>query len=390
MKQNNIATGRLAELDSLRGYAALVVVLNHFAFVFGPRTVAPGYRYIPRLYEVMELSPLHLLIAGHEAVLLFFLLSGFVLTLPYLRQPAPTYNKFLVKRAFRLYAPYVIALLIACLANAFVMGTTAPDVSDWFRHVWSLPPDRDSIVQHVLLIGRYDYSRYNTAFWSLVYEARISLIFPLIVLLVKKLTWRKSLGIALLLSAAAQGVALVVVDQTYVATVHYIALFIIGSLGAQYHDSLSAWMKRIGKKGHIWLLGSAFCILGTSQLLKHVPGILHKLQLLTDWPAIAGCAVLLISALETRGFKMHLLGVVPQYLGKISYSLYLIHATVLFVMVRFLLWKMPIVFLFLSYISVALVVSSIFHLAIEAPSIRLGRYYGRSTVARSRASMTIR
>jgi peptidoglycan/LPS O-acetylase OafA/YrhL len=377
MERSDADRGRLGELDSLRGYAAFVVVLDHFVFVFGPRTLPSGQRQISTLFKILELSPLHLIIAGHEAVMLFFLLSGFVLSLPYWRHSNPPYGRFLVKRVFRLYVPYLVALLLACSANYFINGFT-PAASDWFNHVWRLPPDRHSILQHIGMIGNYRFSQYNTAFWSLVYEARISLVFPLIVFLVSKITWRASLWTALLSSVAAQCIALKVHDQATIVTLHYAALFIIGASGAKYHASLSRWMAQIGTKKQRAMLIATFFVLSTAHLLAHVPGILHKLTYVTDWPSIAACAVLLLCALEYSAFRQHLLLAVPRYLGRISYSLYLVHATVLFAMVHLLLGKISNVLLFLAYILITLAVSSAFHFAIEAPAIALGRRFGQS------------
>ena len=80
---------RLPSLDGLRGFAALVVLTHHVvmagvpllaaAYVAGSHTAVPGWA------DVLTYSPLHLLWAGEEFVLVFFALSGFVLTMPTVR-----------------------------------------------------------------------------------------------------------------------------------------------------------------------------------------------------------------------------------------------------------------------------------------------------------------
>ncbi|MGH7001396.1 MAG: acyltransferase family protein, partial [Stellaceae bacterium] len=74
---------RLPSLDSLRGIAALTVVIHHtlttLPAFWAVYTGAPA----SRLARIMAFSPLHLLWDGHQAVLVFFVLSGFVLSLPY-------------------------------------------------------------------------------------------------------------------------------------------------------------------------------------------------------------------------------------------------------------------------------------------------------------------
>lgn len=69
----SIASGRIASLDSLRGLAALSVVVWHIATMF-PFSSDPWFAR----------TPFHIFGDGEEAVAIFFALSGFVLMLPYL------------------------------------------------------------------------------------------------------------------------------------------------------------------------------------------------------------------------------------------------------------------------------------------------------------------
>src|SRR5947209_5678086 len=71
--RRQLAPDRYIELDSLRGLAALTVVVGHFIGV---------YQNSP-WFAVWNASPFRFIGAGHEAVVLFFLLSGFVLAVPY-------------------------------------------------------------------------------------------------------------------------------------------------------------------------------------------------------------------------------------------------------------------------------------------------------------------
>ncbi len=84
-------TGRWKGLDGLRGLAAIVVVLHHslltspslaLAYFGGPKAPVGSPSWL------LTYTPLHLVWAGPEAVLVFFVLSGFVLTLPVLTSPA--------------------------------------------------------------------------------------------------------------------------------------------------------------------------------------------------------------------------------------------------------------------------------------------------------------
>src|SRR5881628_3381307 len=68
--------GRLPQLDSVRGLAALTVVFGHFIAQFPAAEISKGGS---RLFFALKLSPAYFLIAAHEAVVLFFILSGIAL-----------------------------------------------------------------------------------------------------------------------------------------------------------------------------------------------------------------------------------------------------------------------------------------------------------------------
>ena len=79
--------GHFESLDGLRGAAALAVVIHHSANVYlGTETRKLGI-LTPILHALARL--------GHPAVLLFFVLSGFVLYVSFLRGHDRSYRSFL-------------------------------------------------------------------------------------------------------------------------------------------------------------------------------------------------------------------------------------------------------------------------------------------------------
>jgi peptidoglycan/LPS O-acetylase OafA/YrhL len=381
------SSSRLIELDALRGIAATVVVFSHLLFVFGPRTIThSAERIIPKAYMVFELSPLHLLVAGHEAVILFFLLSGFVLALPYTATGRIPVKAFLVKRVCRLYIPYAAAVVLACAFNAYLYGPVA-GTSDWFAHTWAAAPNFRSILQHFVMLGEYDYTRYNTAFWSLVHEARISLVFPVLFWFVIRTKPSTAILAAFVTSFAAQALMVVWPHERVVSSLHYIAFFILGALAAKHLTSISQWFRGLSLKQHRALLIGSVVSLSVFQIIKHVPGRIHQMLFITDWPDAIACAALLLSAMTFEPFKLFLQRPAVAYLGKISYSIYLVHATVLFTCIHLLFGRVPFLLVATIYLMATCVVSVLFHYAVEQPASRLGKRVAGSSKRRTQVEV---
>jgi len=100
---------RYAELDGYRGIAALMIVVYHCYLLTGQRWEDNTQRYVGQ--------PIHLLLRNLNAgVAFFFVLSGFVIFLPFARAAIaatapPDRWSFLARRAARILPLYVIATL---------------------------------------------------------------------------------------------------------------------------------------------------------------------------------------------------------------------------------------------------------------------------------------
>src|SRR5579883_2797681 len=165
-----MATGepRYNELDSLRGLAAATVVFGHLeALVFGaPAIPGSGWDHWRHLLEAVNRTPLTVLMGGGAAVRFFFVLSGFVLMLPYLRHRENPYAPYIVKRICRIYLPYLAAVAVAVLANWLLAGYPLPGFGGAIRETWSQPVSARVVLQHVLMLGTFPTARFNTVLWS--------------------------------------------------------------------------------------------------------------------------------------------------------------------------------------------------------------------------------
>jgi peptidoglycan/LPS O-acetylase OafA/YrhL len=105
------ATSRVGYLESIRGLAALQVLLLHFLAAFAPNLVF-ALPAAAAIAGYIHLSPLYFLYDGYSAVYIFFALSGYVLTRSFERHLAPASTQILA-RIIRLGLPAIAATLVA-------------------------------------------------------------------------------------------------------------------------------------------------------------------------------------------------------------------------------------------------------------------------------------
>jgi peptidoglycan/LPS O-acetylase OafA/YrhL len=93
---------RYKQLDSLRGLAALTVFFGHFW----------GAKLKMSFFEGLSKTPFSFLLNGGAAVMFFFVLSGFVLSLPFVNGDKPlNLAAFYIKRLLRIYPACILANL---------------------------------------------------------------------------------------------------------------------------------------------------------------------------------------------------------------------------------------------------------------------------------------
>ena len=156
---------RLRELDALRGLAALAVSFQHLFLLTGMAGA---------VLALAALTPMNAFFDGTRAVLFFFVLSGFVLAVPFFRGVvSPT--GFVAKRAARIYPAYWFALIVSI--GVYTLSAN-PHLTLY------------SAANFASLLTDYTAQNYNVVFWSLVQEMRLSILFPLLILPVIKLPWR--------------------------------------------------------------------------------------------------------------------------------------------------------------------------------------------------------
>jgi peptidoglycan/LPS O-acetylase OafA/YrhL len=202
-QKNRTNMARLWELDGLRGWAALSVVLFHiFWETFG--RVEPGFR------NVFTGFFFH----GRLAVCIFFVLSGEALSAGYFADKGiRSVVRLAVKRYFRLTIPILASCLIvyALMTAGLVanhQAATIVDRNDWLGDFLQFDANLKIMLRYALL-DVYDVvnpsSAYNPFLWTMKIELLGSIIVFLVLFIEPYLKWPElTLGLAILLLFAAR------------------------------------------------------------------------------------------------------------------------------------------------------------------------------------------
>lgn len=260
-------------LDFLRGIASLAVVFHHFFNVLDP-----GWLRAASVY-------------GQLGVQVFFVISGFIIPYSLYRSgyALRNYGTFVLKRVIRLDPPYFVT--VALIISLGVLSWYVPFQKDQVFEV-SLP----QVLLHFAYVNVFfGYPWLNDVFWTLAIEFQyyllIGLAFPLV--------FSRDARVRLASFAALGALAFVVKPSAFIF--YFIFLFFMGILTCQYKVGM------IGRRQYVLLLAaSTVMALVTTGFAQTAAGF------------AAVCAILF---LEMRH-------AVFNFLGKISYSLYLIHSPV--------------------------------------------------------------
>jgi peptidoglycan/LPS O-acetylase OafA/YrhL len=373
---NRISSARYEQLDSLRGLAALTVVIHHLFLV--PLALTPFFQLLFHFK-----SPAKLLISGHAAVLLFFVLSGFVLSLPLHRHQSVDYLPFLLKRLFRIYLPYLVSILIAMGAASLFYSGSIDGLSSWFQSSWKQPLDPASFMEHMVLIGNIHSDLYNNVIWSLIHELRISLIFPFVILLLNRSHWAASI-LACFVFSLIGGLNNVYhwelsngFHTTYFDSLHYLSFFILGSLLAKHQAAFLHHYKKLSFPVKITLLLlSLLCYIYATYptvITNQISFLAPFNPILIDYITAAGASGIIVLALSSSALSKLLLTKPLLFLGNISFSLYLYHLTVLLGLVHSLHQKLPLPVILLLSLPLSIGVSAVMWYVFERRFAEQGR-----------------
>jgi peptidoglycan/LPS O-acetylase OafA/YrhL len=341
-------------LDSLRGLAALAVVFTH--------VLSLGPELAPEVWRLLDATPLRAVHTGRAPVVFFFVLSGYVLALSLLRPDAPGPAVFALRRSLRLLLPVAGAVLLSAALRALFYREPILDLGWDLRHLWAEPVGPLVIARQALLLGAGGWFTLDIPLWSLVHEWRLSLLFPLVLLFRRRVALLLAAALALHAAAVAAGAPPGAAQlgprlaSTLLTSAYFVLPFAAGAalaLGGgrlALRRSLARW--------------AAWAGVALASALPWDPG------------TIAGSVALIMLARGPGFLPRALAAPALLWLGRVSFSLYLVHMPVLAAAVHATHgWLSSWAALAIGVL-VSLLVAAGFHAWVEAPAHRLSRRVG--------------
>ena len=288
------------------------------------------------VYHMSNLAPLRtdeLQHWGNYGVTFFFVLSGFVLS--WSARPATTRaSTFWWRRFARIYPAHFVALIVAIP----VFYSFAADPADW----WVKPLDLGLILLSVVLLQGWSLDpivRFsgNPAAWTLTCEAFFYALHPLLNRGLRRLRTRGALtaAAAIIVLAIVYRVVLVVAPGTLPPIpwpITRLLEFMIGMTIAQAFRH--GWMPRL-KPLWVYLAGAAVVLFFTygSRVLDGNP-VYAAVGRFSPEVVLIVCALMIaaVAARDLRGEPSLLRSRVLVWLGDLSYSFYLVHATIMYLL----------------------------------------------------------
>jgi peptidoglycan/LPS O-acetylase OafA/YrhL len=353
------AVGRLPELDALRGLAALAVLVFHTLHAIGSGRNPVWLEQHQLLYILITHSPLRPVFFGREAVLFFFVLSGYVLTRSLLRAGSPGLVAFAFQRTIRLGLPVAATVLLSAALYWLVVDPATPNGLQSSLGLWRSPPTLGDIVTNIGLIGADDQFELNQALWSLVHEWRLTVLLPL-VLLFRERPWAL---LAVALVATALGMAGGAIENEVL-------------LGPSLSSTIPAtlYFSTAIAIGGVLAITVPFPFFSPGQRITAGIAAAALFSMQSDFAVYAGSVLLILLAHGTTWLPRLLRTPPLIWLGRLSFSLYLVHMPVLAACRYALHDLLPMWAAVLVGATAALPAAVFLHRLIEVPSRRLARW----------------
>lgn len=323
----------IAALTGLRGLAAMWVFVYHAWVLAGPRKML-----VPLGDVSLDFTPLFS--CGWAGVQIFFVLSGFLLGLPFAewqagRRDKPRIRKFLLRRILRVFPAYYVQLLILLLLAYATTGQSP-------IHSWQ------SAIRHLFMlfvpIPLGNSAAINGVWWTLPIEFSFYLVLPALAVLMRpeRALWLAAISLSSMVLWR-YGTLAILSDASLPTKVSVASQlpgsldsFGIGMIGAVIHVNWdSIFLRRLGrlfKTSFVPILAAAWLLACLYWIHWHHTEYWTTSLIFFAWTPLFCLALLLVvlaSATGNTATQFLLANRVVLFLGTVSYSVYLWHFPIL-------------------------------------------------------------
>ncbi len=309
-----------SHFDLIRGLAALAVMIGHLKFFLGgigsPARGSGGF-VPPLAANPNQMNP------AHEAVIVFFVLSGVLVGGSVLREQRTksfSWNLYLLRRLSRLLTVLIPALLLGFVidsATRHLLLHFATRLTTALGDLFYIALDWRTFLGNLCFLQTLDTTRIrpfgtNVALWSLSFEFWYYLLFPMLVAALLSRSRRRRVIYCLL--------AILVALFLWRDPLSRFPIWLLGALATRLPLFLPERWQRLA----IVLLATQFIACAGFLWIRPLPNFLMDDMILGLSFAALIAAILHRRSLRPKGVYARF----AEHLAKPSYSLYLFHVPI--------------------------------------------------------------
>lgn len=371
---------KIKYLDGLRGIAALIVVIDHFLMGFYPAFFS-GQIVNVHTGSAIEVAisgtPLNILYDGNLSVCIFFVLSGYVLSYKFfVSKEYEVIVASAVKRYLRLMIPVLFSIFVSYLLMKLFLfkNVQASEIttSVWLGSFFNFRPNfLEMLKQSTYGVFFKQQTTYNANLWTMNNEFLGSFLVFAWIAFFGKLNKRYVFYLS----------AIFIFINTY-----YLA-FILGMFISDLSVNNQKFISKVNNKYSVMIF-IVFGFIFGSYPLRDVSNTIYRFVKFSNLPDptifyhILGACFFMLAVLGSNRLKYFLSTRPINFLGKISFSIYIMHlsvicsfASIIFQeLIKHFTYSISFAITFSSSIIVILLISIFTYRYIDSNAIKISEY----------------
>jgi len=363
-------------LNGLRGICCLIVLFDHSVNILKPDlryTDMTGFAGIVR--KLISLSPINIIYSGIGSVCIFFILSGFVLSL----KPLETNNRDYILSSILKRYPRLVLPIIASMIFMMIVYFAA----NLFFNAHEDLNLKQALIESIYIAPLTHSAVTNYPLWTISFELLGSFLLLSV--------------ISIFLNLKKRVILFFIVFSYLFFTSPFYSLFLAGVILCELKDKKITHGKKMGR-----LLTFIFGIVlittpymrdrvelysGFYQYLAIFKNINYEYlyQMLLSVGSIFIFYSIINSKLAIKILNFKTI----DFIGKISFPLYLTHASILYILSKFVIYYSLTVtlswyiLLLAIFLPISIIVAYFFEKYIDVPSIKLSSYLSKLVIKRN-------